>query len=110
MSPALQLADAVEFLHEKDRSGMCNALTFSYFTVMYFCRNVFNIKKIFFLHKARKQYTHASKNIKLSDFGLSKKIVEASSNASKIFGVLPYFDPVTRKVLTITKVIVKITS
>ena len=33
------------------------------------------------------------KNIKLADFGLSKKIVEASSNASKIFGIIPYIDP-----------------
>ena len=33
------------------------------------------------------------KNIKLADFGLSKKIVEASSNAPKLFGVLPYIDP-----------------
>ena len=33
------------------------------------------------------------KNIKLADFGLSKKIAEASSNTSKMFGVLPYVDP-----------------
>ena len=33
------------------------------------------------------------KNIKLADFGLSKKIAEASSNTSKIFGVIPYMDP-----------------
>ncbi|GES76006.1 kinase-like domain-containing protein [Rhizophagus clarus] len=33
------------------------------------------------------------KNIKLTDFGLSKKIAEASSNGSKIFGVIPYIDP-----------------
>ena len=32
-------------------------------------------------------------NIKLADFGLSKKIAEASSNTSKIFGVIPYVDP-----------------
>ncbi|PKK58397.1 kinase-like protein, partial [Rhizophagus irregularis] len=32
------------------------------------------------------------KNIKLADFGLSKKIAEATSN-SKIFGVIPYVDP-----------------
>ena len=32
------------------------------------------------------------KNIKLADFGLSRKISEASSNA-KIFGVIPYIDP-----------------
>jgi serine/threonine protein kinase len=32
------------------------------------------------------------KNIKLADFGLSKKIAE-SSNASGIFGVVPYIDP-----------------
>ena len=33
------------------------------------------------------------KNIKLADFGLSKKIAEASSNTSKVFGVIPYVDP-----------------
>ncbi|PKY62539.1 kinase-like protein, partial [Rhizophagus irregularis] len=33
------------------------------------------------------------KNIKLTDFGLSKKISEASSDVSKVFGVLPYVDP-----------------
>jgi serine/threonine protein kinase len=33
------------------------------------------------------------KNIKLADFGLSKKIAEASSDSSKILGVLPYVDP-----------------
>ena len=33
------------------------------------------------------------KNIKLADFGLSKKIAEASSNTSKMFGVIPYVDP-----------------
>jgi len=34
------------------------------------------------------------KNIKLADFGLSKKIDENSSNnTSKIFGVIPYIDP-----------------
>ena len=32
------------------------------------------------------------KNIKLADFGLSRKIAESSIN-SKIFGVLPYIDP-----------------
>ena len=32
------------------------------------------------------------KNIKLADFGLSKKI-DASSDTSKIYGVLPYIDP-----------------
>jgi serine/threonine protein kinase len=29
----------------------------------------------------------------LADFGLSKKIAEASSNTSKIFGIIPYVDP-----------------
>src|ERR1043166_5629135 len=33
------------------------------------------------------------KNIKLADFGLSKKIAEASSNTSKIRGIIPYIDP-----------------
>ena len=32
------------------------------------------------------------KNIKLADFGLSKKIAE-SSNVSRILGVIPYMDP-----------------
>jgi len=35
------------------------------------------------------------KIIKLADFGLSKQIAEESSNASKIFGILPYIDPKT---------------
>ena len=29
----------------------------------------------------------------MADFGLSKKIVEESSNSSKIFGIIPYTDP-----------------
>ncbi|GBB85704.1 hypothetical protein RclHR1_12190008 [Rhizophagus clarus] len=33
------------------------------------------------------------KKIKLADFGLSKKIAKASSNTSKIFGVIPFVDP-----------------
>jgi serine/threonine protein kinase len=33
------------------------------------------------------------KSIKLADFGLSKKIDEKSSSTSKIFGVMPYIDP-----------------
>ena len=33
------------------------------------------------------------KKIKLADFGLSKKIAKASSDASKIFGVIPFIDP-----------------
>src|SRR5437763_86273 len=33
------------------------------------------------------------KTIKLADFGLSKEIAEASSNTSKMFGVIPYMDP-----------------
>ena len=31
----------------------------------------------------------------MADFGLSRQIAEESSNASKIFGVLPYIDPKT---------------
>ena len=33
------------------------------------------------------------KKIKLADFGLSKKIAKASSNVTKIFGVIPFIDP-----------------
>ena len=33
------------------------------------------------------------KDLKLADFGLSKKIAEASSNTSKILGAIPYVDP-----------------
>ncbi|GET03937.1 kinase-like domain-containing protein [Rhizophagus clarus] len=33
------------------------------------------------------------KNIKLTDFGLSKKIAEESSGAKKVFVVIPYIDP-----------------
>src|SRR6266498_2614524 len=33
------------------------------------------------------------RNIKLADFGLSRKITEVSSNTSKILGVIPYVDP-----------------
>jgi serine/threonine protein kinase len=29
----------------------------------------------------------------LADFGLSKKIAEASSDSSKIYGIVPYVDP-----------------
>ena len=29
----------------------------------------------------------------MADFGLSKKIAEESSNATNIFGILPYIDP-----------------
>ena len=31
--------------------------------------------------------------IKLADFGLSRKIAEVSSNASKMLGLIPYMDP-----------------
>ena len=33
------------------------------------------------------------KIIKLADFGLSRKIAEVSSNASKLLGLIPYMDP-----------------
>jgi len=33
------------------------------------------------------------KDIKLADFGLSKKIAEASSSTSEMFGIIPYMDP-----------------
>ena len=31
--------------------------------------------------------------IKLADFGLSKRIEEASSSQSKLYGIIPYIDP-----------------
>ena len=31
--------------------------------------------------------------IKLADFGLSKRIEEASNKVSKLYGVIPYIDP-----------------
>ena len=31
--------------------------------------------------------------IKLADFGLSKRIEEASNSQSKLFGIIPYIDP-----------------
>jgi serine/threonine protein kinase len=37
-------------------------------------------------------YLCIKKNIKLEDFGLSKKIDE-SSNTSNVFGIMPYIDP-----------------
>ncbi|PKK77531.1 kinase-like protein [Rhizophagus irregularis] len=62
---ASQLANAVEFIHE------CSIIH-------------------------RDLHSHniliRKKNIKLADFGLSKKIAEATSN-SKVFGVIPYIDP-----------------
>ncbi|EXX54982.1 Rad53p [Rhizophagus irregularis DAOM 197198w] len=63
---ALQLASAVEFLHKKE-----------------------------IIHRdlhANNILVHQN-NIKLADFGLSKKIAEASSSASRILGVIPYVDP-----------------
>jgi serine/threonine protein kinase len=56
---------------------------------------IFSKKRYFYLYFV---YQHADnilvhrESIKLADFGLSKKIAEASSNA-KIFGVIPYVDP-----------------
>ncbi|PKY14339.1 kinase-like protein [Rhizophagus irregularis] len=62
---ASQLANAVEFIHECD-----------------------------IIH--RDLHSHniliRKKNVKLADFGLSKKIAETTSN-SKVFGVIPYIDP-----------------
>ncbi|PKY51029.1 kinase-like protein [Rhizophagus irregularis] len=63
---AMQLASAVEFLHNNN--------------IIHRDLHENNI----LIHQ---------KNIKLTDFGLSKKISEASSNISKVFGVLPYVDP-----------------
>ncbi|PKC66208.1 hypothetical protein RhiirA1_460010 [Rhizophagus irregularis] len=63
---ASQLASAIEFLHEKDTIH----------------RDLHGNNIL--IHQ---------KNIKLADFGLSKKMAEASSNTSKILGVMPYIDP-----------------
>ncbi|PKY22867.1 kinase-like protein [Rhizophagus irregularis] len=63
---ASQFASAIEFLHEKDTIH----------------RDLHGNNIL--IHQ---------KNIKLADFGLSKKIAEASSNTSKILGVMPYIDP-----------------
>ncbi|GBB87039.1 hypothetical protein RclHR1_01350014 [Rhizophagus clarus] len=63
---ASQLASAVEFLHNND--------------IIHRDLHGSNI----LIHQ---------KNIKLADFGLSKKIVESSNNTSKLLGVIPYVDP-----------------
>ncbi|RIA81422.1 hypothetical protein C1645_881628 [Glomus cerebriforme] len=63
---AFQLSSAVEFLHDKD--------------IIHRDLHGNNI----LVHQ---------KNIKLADFGLSKKFAEASSNTSKVLGVIPYVDP-----------------
>ncbi|RGB32813.1 kinase-like domain-containing protein, partial [Rhizophagus diaphanus] len=63
---ASQLASAIEFLHEKDTIH----------------RDLHENNIL--IHQ---------KNIKLADFGLSKKIAEVSSNISKILGIITYIDP-----------------
>ncbi|GBC08000.1 hypothetical protein RclHR1_07850002 [Rhizophagus clarus] len=63
---ALQLASAVEFLHDND--------------IIHCDLHGNNI----LIHQ---------KSIKISEFCSSKKIVEKSSNVSKLLGVIPYMDP-----------------
>ncbi|RGB35179.1 kinase-like domain-containing protein, partial [Rhizophagus diaphanus] len=63
---SFQLASAVAFLHERD--------------IIHRDLHADNV----LIHQ---------KKIKLADFGLSRKIAKASSNASKIFGVIPFIDP-----------------
>ncbi|POG67101.1 kinase-like domain-containing protein [Rhizophagus irregularis DAOM 181602=DAOM 197198] len=48
--------------------------------------------RFFYVIKHGKNILIHQKNIKLADFGLSKKISEASSNTS-VLGVIPYVDP-----------------
>ncbi|GES98829.1 kinase-like domain-containing protein [Rhizophagus clarus] len=63
---ALQLASAVEFLHNND--------------IIH--RNLHGDNIL--IHR---------ENVKLAEFCLSKKIVEASNNASKLLDIMPYVDP-----------------
>jgi serine/threonine protein kinase len=58
--------------------------------------NTYFKKKTFFFFFKKKHADNIlvnQRNIKIADFGLSKKIGEKSSNPSKIRGVLPYMDP-----------------
>jgi serine/threonine protein kinase len=56
--------------------------------------NYYNIiNKLSFMLKHPDNVLIHQNNIKLTDFGLSERITEVSSNASKIFGVIPYVDP-----------------
>ncbi|RGB24701.1 kinase-like domain-containing protein [Rhizophagus diaphanus] len=75
---ALQLASAVEFLHDNDIIHRD----------LHKKANTINLQ----LKHGNNILIH-QKNVKLADFGLSKKIVEASSDMSKVLGVLPYVDP-----------------
>src|SRR5581483_10892470 len=49
-------------------------------------------KKIFFFLKNSNNILVHQKNIKLADFGLSKKVDE-HSNLSRIISIIPYIDP-----------------